>query len=114
MNARFYSAPDSAAGIREERQRERRQKGEFREMQKEREKGEEKAKEERRLRRDEQRERMGKGRGEGEKGETRKNRGIPSVLILQFKHCLKDTFRCRYWLCFFLKSPPVAVNVTDL
>jgi len=75
MNARFYSAPDSAAGIREERQRERRQKGEFREMQKEREKGEEKAKEERRLRRDEQRERMGKGRGEGEKGETRKKQG---------------------------------------
>jgi len=113
MNARFYSAPDSAAGIREERQRERRQKGEFREMQKEREK------ERKRRKRsgdsgEMSRENEWERGGEGEKGETRKNRGIPSVLILQFKHCLKDTFRCRYWLCFFLKSPPVAVNVTDL
>jgi len=35
------------------------------------------------------------------KGEKRERSDIPLILILQFKHCLKDVFRCIYWLNFF-------------
>jgi len=56
---------------------------------------------ERKDERGEKRERKGERREGEEKRNEKKRGGIPSVF--QFKHCLKDVFRCILVL-FFLKS----------
>jgi len=114
MNARFYSARtlQLESGRRgKEREGRRENLGKCKRREKKERKRRKRSGDSGEMSRENEWERGG-GRERKEKRE--KNRGIPSVLNLQIKHCLKDTFRCRYWLCFFLKSPPVAVNVTDL